>query len=67
MTEVEPPVVEAEPAAAAELFGDRLDLARRFTSALAEHGEERGLIGPLELPRLWTRHVLNCALMSPLL
>ncbi|WP_207455342.1 16S rRNA (guanine(527)-N(7))-methyltransferase RsmG [Herbiconiux sp. SYSU D00978] len=67
MTDVEPPVVEAEPAAAAELFGTRIDLARRFTAALAEHGEERGLIGPLELPRLWTRHVLNCALMAPLL
>lgn len=67
MTDVEPPVVETEPAAAAELFGTRIDLARRFTGALAEHGEERGLIGPLELPRLWTRHVLNCALMAPLL
>jgi 16S rRNA (guanine527-N7)-methyltransferase len=60
-------VVESEPSAAAALFGDRIDLARRFTAALAKHGEERGLIGPLELPRLWTRHVLNCALMAPLL
>jgi len=59
--------VEAEPAAAAEMFGARIELARRFTSALAEHGEERGLIGPLELPRLWTRHILNCALVAPLL
>jgi 16S rRNA (guanine527-N7)-methyltransferase len=59
--------VETEPAAAAELFGDRVDLARRFTAALAEHGEERGLIGPLELPRLWTRHILNCVVVAPLL
>lgn len=58
--------VEAEPAAAATLFGDRLDLARQFTTALAEHGEERGLIGPQELPRLWTRHVLNSAIAAPL-
>lgn len=59
--------IEAEPAAAAELFGDRVDVARAFTAALARHGEERGLIGPLELPRLWTRHVLNCAIVAPLL
>jgi len=58
--------VEAEPAAAAQLFGDRLDLARQYTADLAARGEELGLIGPLELPRLWTRHVLNCALLSPL-
>jgi 16S rRNA (guanine527-N7)-methyltransferase len=59
--------LEAEPAAAAELFGDRLDLARLFAHNLAEQGEERGLIGPLELPRLWTRHILNCAIVAPLL
>lgn len=58
--------IEQEPAAAAEIFGDRIDLARRFTEALGEHGEERGLIGPLEPPRLWTRHVLNSAVIAPL-
>jgi len=58
---------EPEPAAAAELFGDRIASARSFAAALAREGEERGLIGPLELPRLWTRHVLNCALVAPLL
>jgi 16S rRNA (guanine527-N7)-methyltransferase len=58
--------VEEEPAAAALLFGDRLELVRQFTHNLAIQGEERGLIGPLELPRLWTRHILNCALMAPL-
>jgi len=60
------PPVEAEPAAAAEIFGARLDLARRFTAALGRHGEERGLIGPLEPPRLWTRHILNSAVAAPL-
>ncbi len=58
---------EAEPAAAAEVFGDQLELARQFTRNLAEHGEELGLIGPLELPRLWTRHILNCGIVAPLL
>ncbi|KQR40014.1 16S rRNA (guanine(527)-N(7))-methyltransferase RsmG [Microbacterium sp. Leaf159] len=58
--------VEVEPAVATELFGERIQLARQFTAALAEHGEERGLIGPLELPRLWTRHVLNSVIAAPL-
>lgn len=59
--------LEAEPPSAAAVFGDRLDLVRRFTENLAHHGEERGLIGPLELPRLWSRHVVNSGLMAPLL
>ena len=59
--------VEQEPEAAAVLFGDRIDLAREFTQNLARQGEERGLIGPLELPRLWSRHILNCAIVAPLL
>ena len=58
--------VEVEPEVAASIFGDRIDAARRFTAALAAHGEERGLIGPLELPRLWTRHIINSAVIAPL-
>lgn len=58
--------VEVEPRIAAELFGDRIGLARQFTGALAREGEERGLIGPLELPRLWTRHILNSVIAAPL-
>ncbi|GGE96531.1 16S rRNA (guanine(527)-N(7))-methyltransferase RsmG [Mycetocola zhadangensis] len=61
------PVLEAEPEFAEAVLGDRLDVARQFTSNLAKYGEELGLIGPLELPRLWTRHVLNSALVAPLL
>ncbi|WP_438354804.1 16S rRNA (guanine(527)-N(7))-methyltransferase RsmG [Microbacterium sp. CJ88] len=58
--------IEAEPSSAPVIFGERIELARRFTQALAEQGEERGLIGPLELPRLWTRHILNSAVAAPL-
>jgi len=58
--------LEVEPAIAAELFGDRIEVARAFTAALAREGEERGLIGPLELPRLWTRHILNSVIAAPL-
>jgi 16S rRNA (guanine527-N7)-methyltransferase len=59
--------VEVEPAAAAAVFGSRIELARQYTADLARRGEELGLIGPLELPRLWSRHILNCALIAPLL
>jgi 16S rRNA (guanine527-N7)-methyltransferase len=61
------PVLEAEPPAAAALFGDQIEVVRSFTNELARRGEELGLIGPLELPRLWTRHILNSALLAPLL
>ena len=60
-------MLEVEPAYAAELFGDRIEVARAFTADLAQHGEERGLIGPLELERLWSRHVVNSVLVAPLL
>ncbi|MEV7610267.1 16S rRNA (guanine(527)-N(7))-methyltransferase RsmG [Microbacterium sp. NPDC089320] len=58
--------LESEPQVAVDLFGDRIELARQFTAALAAHGEERGLIGPLELPRLWSRHILNSVIAAPL-
>ncbi|WP_309710599.1 16S rRNA (guanine(527)-N(7))-methyltransferase RsmG [Pseudolysinimonas sp.] len=59
-------IVEQEPPYAADLFGDRIDVARAFTADLAQYGEELGLIGPLEAERLWSRHVVNCALVAPL-
>ena len=62
----ETPTLEPEPEAAQALFGDRIDLARAYTNDLARRGEELGLVGPLEIPRLWTRHILNCALLAPL-
>jgi 16S rRNA (guanine527-N7)-methyltransferase len=58
---------EAEPDVASSLFGERIELARSYTNDLGRRGEELGLIGPLELPRLWTRHIINCALVAPLL
>lgn len=60
MTELPPSQREL----AAQLFGERLPLAERFTALLEEQGEERGLIGPREVDRLWERNVLNCALMT---
>jgi 16S rRNA (guanine527-N7)-methyltransferase len=59
--------VEPEPTVAMELFGATIDTARSFVAELARRGEELGLIGPLELERLWTRHIVNCVLVAPLL
>jgi 16S rRNA (guanine527-N7)-methyltransferase len=64
----EPPVLSgALLQAAEELFGERLDLARRYVGHLASTGIEWGLLGPREVPRLWERHVLNCAVVGDLL
>ena len=61
------PTIELEPAEAVVLFGDQIEAVRQYTADLGRRGEELGLIGPLELPRLWTRHIINCGLLAPLL
>ncbi|WP_247041730.1 16S rRNA (guanine(527)-N(7))-methyltransferase RsmG [Arthrobacter rhizosphaerae] len=57
-------LTETELKAAITIFGDRLELAKRYVEHLATSGTERGLIGPREVPRLWSRHVLNCAVIE---
>ena len=57
MTEVAPPAAEA-------LFGSGLSRAIEYAGLLAEHGVERGLIGPREVERLWDRHLLNSAIVG---
>ncbi|MCQ9131122.1 MULTISPECIES: 16S rRNA (guanine(527)-N(7))-methyltransferase RsmG [Streptomyces] len=52
------------PEVAREVFGDRYGDAVRYAELLAEAGVQRGLIGPREVPRLWERHILNCAVLS---
>ncbi|MGP3967851.1 16S rRNA (guanine(527)-N(7))-methyltransferase RsmG [Streptomyces sp. 6N223] len=54
------------PKVAGEIFGDRLADAVRYAELLADVAVERGLIGPREVPRLWERHLLNCAVVSEL-
>lgn len=56
----------APPAAGREIFGARLGLAVRYGERLAGDGVVRGLIGPAEVPRLWERHLLNCAVITDL-
>jgi 16S rRNA (guanine527-N7)-methyltransferase len=53
------------PPGAAEVFGDRLVLAEQFAAILTDSGVSHGLIGPREVPRLWERHLLNCAVIHP--
>jgi 16S rRNA (guanine527-N7)-methyltransferase len=55
------------PVATDSLFGDRSPLARRFAEHLVTSGVERGLLGPREAPRVWDRHVLNCAVVAELM
>lgn len=57
----------AERTAAEKIFGSRLELAERYVEHLATSGMERGLLGPREVPRLWSRHVLNCAVVADLI
>lgn len=55
------------PAAAAQVFGDQLELAKAYAAILAGAGIERGLIGPAEVERLWERHILNSAAVGELI
>ncbi len=66
MTDLENFEPEAEPAVAAQIFGANLDKARLYAAALVRDGDELGLLGPREMPRLWSRHILNSAVVSQL-
>lgn len=61
------PAVPAPPDAAVRYFGDQLPLVSRLAELLAGEAVVRGLIGPREAPRLWDRHLLNCAVLGELL
>ncbi|MTE19997.1 16S rRNA (guanine(527)-N(7))-methyltransferase RsmG [Streptomyces sp. TRM43335] len=64
MTEPTSSDLPPAPEVAREVFGERLADASRYAELLAEVGVKRGLIGPREVPRLWERHLLNCAVLS---
>lgn len=48
------------------VFSDALATAEAFAGLLAGTATVRGLIGPREVPRLWERHLLNCAVVTEL-
>lgn len=52
------------PVIAAEIFGSLLDKAVEYHRLLATDGSTRGFIGPREVPKLWDRHILNCAVIG---
>lgn len=60
----EAPGIPDPPAVARDIFGDRLPIALRYADLLADTGVSHGLIGPREVPRLWSRHLLNCAVVG---
>jgi len=49
------------------VFSHALPKAEAFADLLAEEATVRGLIGPREVPRLWERHLLNCAVITDLM
>jgi 16S rRNA (guanine527-N7)-methyltransferase len=53
-------------AAAEAFFGDQLALAEEYAWMLTTDGVIRGLVGPHEAPRIWERHLLNCAAVAEL-
>jgi 16S rRNA (guanine527-N7)-methyltransferase len=52
---------------AANIFGDRLPIAAAYAGLLRTDGIDHGLIGPREADRLWSRHLLNCAVLRELI
>lgn len=55
------------PASAAGVFGPALPVAVTYAGILATRGVQQGLLGPREVPRLWDRHLLNCAVVAELI
>ena len=52
--------VEEAPAGGAEHFGNEIwEKLNAFADMLCAEGEKRGLVGPREYEKLWTRHILN--------
>ncbi|WP_049797488.1 16S rRNA (guanine(527)-N(7))-methyltransferase RsmG [Kribbella flavida] len=50
-----------------ELYPGAADRLSAYAELLATEGTLRGLIGPREVPRLWDRHLLNCAVLERLI
>ena len=57
---------EVEPKEAQEVFGEHIGQARQYFDLLVRDGDLLGLIGPREMPKLWSRHILNSAVVADL-
>ncbi len=58
---------EAEPDTAEGVFGSQIGLARQYAQKLANDSDELGLLGPRELDKIWSRHILNSAVVAELI
>ncbi|MEO3892076.1 16S rRNA (guanine(527)-N(7))-methyltransferase RsmG [Nonomuraea sp. B5E05] len=53
------------PEIARDVFtGEAWGRANTYAELLAGPGVVRGLLGPREVPRIWDRHLLNCAVVA---
>lgn len=50
-----------------DFFGPAYSALSVFADKLFVEGEQRGLIGPRERDRIWSRHIVNCAALLPYL
>ena len=63
-----PSVPPETPDVARRVFSSgQLGHLEAYAASLADAGMVRGLIGPREVPRLWERHLLNCAALAELI
>ncbi len=53
-------------AEAAAMFGAALPRAQQYAALLTGIGAERGIVGPAEAARIWSRHLLNCGVIARL-
>src|SRR5262249_60040492 len=72
MTDVSGPMTDqnllpAPPPIAVQVVGEALPRVTAYAGKLATDGVVRGLLGPREVPRLWERHLLNCAVLAELI
>lgn len=63
---MEPNVSRETPPVVERLYPGAVGGLSAYAELLATDGVVRGLIGPREVPRLWERHLLNCAVVEQL-
>jgi len=59
--------VELRPAVASAVFRESIEAAQLYADLLVRDADLLGLLGPREMPKLWSRHILNSAVVAELL
>ena len=57
----DPFVPEAPTQAVRDFFGPAFSDVAEYARMLEDEGELRGLLGPRDMERIWSRHIMNCA------